>query len=153
MSPDLSFWLEWGYWGMFLVAFLSGSIIPLMSEALLVALLQQGCSPLSLLVVATLGNSLGGMSCYGIGWLGKRDWIHRWLGVSNQKLERAYRFLQGGGAWMGFFTFLPWLGDPIAVCLGLMRSNPLITGLSMPLGKALRYLLVLLSYQGVLSLF
>ena len=143
-------WLEslnqllagWGYWGMFLAGFAAGSIIPIGSEVLFVLLLKADFTPWLLLLSATAGNTLGGMSCYWIGRLGKREWIHRYIGVSEAKLERAGRFLAGHGAWFGFFAFLPYLGEAIAVALGIMRSRQSLTALSMFLGKVLRYLLL-----------
>lgn len=146
----MSEWLEtvnqflasWGYGGMFLAGFAAGSVIPIGSEVLFVLLLNSGLNPMALLLSATAGNTLGGMTCYWIGRLGKREWIHRWLGVSEEKLERAGRFLQGRGAWCGFFAFLPYLGEAIAIMLGIMRSRQSLTALSMFIGKALRYLLL-----------
>lgn len=124
--------------------------LPLGSEVVYVLLLKTGLDPLLLTVAATAGNTLGGMSCYGMGMLGRKEWIHRWAGVSERKLERISRFLSGRGAWMGFFAFLPYVGEAIAVVLGLMRSNLPITVLSMTCGKFVRYGLLLLAFRGIL---
>lgn len=144
------FLIDWGYWGMLLAAFLAGSVLPLGSEVIYVVLLKTGLDPWLLTIMATAGNTLGGMTCYGMGRLGKREWLHRWVGIDEQKLARAARFLEGRGAWTGFFAFLPYVGEAISVMLGLMRSNPFITTLSMALGKLLRYLLLYLVFRGIL---
>lgn len=146
------FFAAWGYWGMLLAALAAGSILPIGSEVVFVLLLKSGLDPWLLTAAATAGNTLGGMSCYGMGMLGKREWIHRWAGVSDAKLDRASRFLQGRGAWMGFFAFLPYVGEAIAVVLGLMRSNWVVTVFSMAIGKFVRYLLLYLAFRGVISL-
>lgn len=146
------FFAAWGYWGMLLAALAAGSILPIGSEVVFVLLLKSGLDPWLLTAAATAGNTLGGMSCYGMGMLGKREWIHRWAGVSDAKLDRASRFLQGRGAWMGFFAFLPYVGEAIAVVLGLMRSNWVVTAFSMAVGKFVRYLLLYLAFRGVISL-
>lgn len=146
------FFAAWGYWGMLLAALAAGSILPIGSEVVFVLLLKSGLDPWLLTAAATAGNTLGGMSCYGMGMLGKREWIRRWAGVSDAKLDRASRFLQGRGAWMGFFAFLPYVGEAIAVVLGLMRSNWVVTTLSMAVGKFVRYLLLYLAFRGVISL-
>lgn len=146
------FFAAWGYWGMLLAALAAGSILPIGSEVVFVLLLKSGLDPWLLTAAATAGNTLGGMSCYGMGMLGKREWIRRWAGVSDAKLDRASRFLQGRGAWMGFFAFLPYVGEAIAVVLGLMRSNWVVTTLSMAVGKFIRYLLLYLAFRGVISL-
>lgn len=129
---------DWGYWGLFLAAFAAGSILPLGSEVLFVALLGLGLDPAGCIAAATAGNTLGGMSCYGIGRLGRPEWIAR-LGIGEEKLARARRFLAGRGALMGFFAFLPVIGEAVAVVLGLMRANLWITTAAMAAGKLLRY--------------
>lgn len=149
MESIIEFCLQWGYWGMLLAALAAGSILPVGSEVIYVLFLKAGLDPLLLTLAATAGNTLGGMTCYWFGRMGKREWIQR-LGVSEQKLQRASRFLQGRGAWMGFFAFLPYLGEAIAVALGFMRSNQTITALSMTLGKAARYTALLLAFKGVI---
>ena len=81
---------------------------------------------------------------YGIGRLGKLYWIEHYLHVSKESLSRAERFMAGRGAWVGFFAFIPVLGDAITIMLGLMRANVLISVISISVGKMLRY--VFLAY-------
>lgn len=148
----MQFFAAWGYGGMFLVAFTAGSIIPVGSEVLFVLLIQQGFDPGLTIAAATAGNVLGGMSCYGMGMLGKQEWITRYLGIREAKLEKVSRYLSGRGAWMGFFAFLPYVGGAIGVALGLMRSNWIITTLSMTLGKFGRYLLLYFAIRGLIPM-
>lgn len=152
METVTQFCIDWGYWGLFLSAFIAGSILPFSSEAVMIILVRMGLSPAWCIVAATAGNTLGGMSCYWIGTLGKEEWIKR-LGINDRQMERAKRFLAGRGALMAFFAFLPTIGEAIALLLGLMRSNIWLTTASMTLGKALRYGVILLSIQGLISLF
>ena len=141
--------VDWGYWGMFLSALIAGSALPFASEAVLVLLIGLGLDPVWCIASATVGNTLGGMTCYWIGRLGKTEWIVRWLHVDEAKLARARQFLAGRGAVMGFFAFLPYIGTAVAIALGLMRSNQLITALSMFIGKALRYAVIALAVAGI----
>ena len=92
------------------------------------------------------------MTCYWSGTLGRSEWIAR-LGITTRQLARARKFLAGRGALMGFFAFLPTIGEALAIVLGLMRSNPWITALSMLAGKTLRYAVILATFQGALSIF
>ncbi|HIW52915.1 MAG TPA: VTT domain-containing protein [Candidatus Alistipes excrementipullorum] len=153
MEQVIDFFIEWGYVGIFLSAFLAGSVLPFSSELVLVALVQAGLSPVWGVVWATAGNTLGGMTCYGIGRLGKTEWIERYLRISREHIDKATRFLAGKGALMAFFVALPYIGDAIAVVLGLMRSNVWVTTLSMFLGKLLRYVALLYAAEGLISLF
>ena len=134
---------EWGYIGMFLSALLAGSIVPFSSELVMAGLVKLGSSPFLILMAATLGNTAGGMTCYYMGYLGRMDRIERWLGVKPEKVERVRRWLQGKGALMAFFAFLPIVGEVLAIALGLMRSNVLLTTLSMTAGKLVRYAVIL----------
>ncbi len=142
---------DWGYVGLFISALLAGSIVPFSSELVLVSLVQLGLSPTACILSAALGNTAGGMTCYYIGRLGRIDWMERYLKVKHEKVERVQRFLRGKGALMAFFAFLPFVGEAIAIALGFMRSNPALTVFSMFMGKLIRYLAMLWTLQGVLS--
>lgn len=144
---------DWGYVGLFLSAFVAGSILPFSSEVVLVILVRMGLDPLLCLFAAASGNTLGGMTCYWIGHLGKRDWITRYLRVEPAKIDQVSRFLEGKGALFAFFTFLPYVGEAVAIVLGLMRSNVWITAVAMFVGKLLRYVAIVAALQGVLSWF
>lgn len=147
----VQFFVDWGYVGMFAAALVAGSLLPFCSEAVLMLLIGLGLDPVWCVVSATAGNTLGGMTCYWIGSLGRTEWIVRYLHVSEEKMERAMRFLRGRGAVMGFFAFLPYIGGAIAVGLGLMRSNPWITAAAMALGKVIRYAVIAFAAAAVVN--
>lgn len=127
---------------MLISAFIAGSFLPFSSEAVMTGLVAAGLEPLPLLIYATIGNWAGSMFNYYVGHLGKMEWIERYLHVKPEKLEKAQQFMGKRGAWMGFFAFLPVIGTAICISLGLMRANPLITSVSVFLGKILRYVLI-----------
>lgn len=143
--------IDWGYVGLFISALLAGSIIPFSSELVMVALVKVGLSPTLCVLAATLGNTVGGMTCYYMGRLGRIDWIERYFKVKKEKIDRMQSFLQGKGALMGFFAFLPFVGEAIAIALGFMRSNVVFTTLSMFIGKLVRYIAMLAALDGVIS--
>lgn len=136
--------MEWGYVGLFIATFLSGTAFPFSSELILFGLIKLGLDPIACLVSATTGNTLGGMTCYWLGHLGKMEWIERYLKVKPEKIEKTRKFLQGRGSYMAFFAFLPILGTLIAITLGYMRSNRWIVLASMTTGKLIRYIIILL---------
>lgn len=140
---------EWGYIGLFIAAFLAGSVLPFSSEVVLGLLIAAGYGAIGCTVTASLGNWLGGITCYYIGRLGKTEWIEKYLKLSHEKLEKTQRFLQGKGSLMGFFSFVPGIGDAIIVALGLMRANLLGVSLSMLLGKGIRYYLIAIGVEWV----
>ena len=110
----------------------------------MLALMATGLDTGQLVAYATVGNVLGGMFNYGVGRMGKLEWVEKYLHVKKKDLDRAERFMGGHGAWMGFFGFVPLLGSAITIMLGFMRANLLISFVSITIGKALRY--VILAY-------
>ncbi len=155
MDAFIEFFLQWGYVGLFVGSFIAGSVVPLSSEAIVVACVAPPLqlNPWWCLLAATLGNVAGGSTCYWLGTLGNLEWIERYAHVKKEKLDRAERFIQGRGAWMGFFAFIPLLGTAITVALGYMRANWPIVLLSMTIGKALRYAALIWGTLGVVHLF
>lgn len=143
MDIIIDFLTGYGYWGMLLAAFLAGSFFPFSSEAVMVGLAAAGLEPWPLAIYATVGNVMGGLFNYGVGRLGKPEWIERYLHVKPESLAKAERFMAGRGAWMGFFAFLPVLGSAITIVLGLMRANFVISFISISIGKFLRYVLLI----------
>jgi len=132
---------DYSLWGLFLASFLAATVVPFSSEALLSYLIINGTDPYTAVIVATAGNWLGGMSSFGIGYLGKWEWIEKYLRVKREKIEKWHSQLYKRGAVFAFFCWLPGVGDVIAVGLGLLRTNILITALSMLAGKFLRYVI------------
>ncbi|WP_321439095.1 VTT domain-containing protein [uncultured Bacteroides sp.] len=142
MSTVQHLFVEWGYPGLFISAALAGSIVPFSSEVVLIVLIKMGLDPFYSVLWASLGNTVGGMSCYYIGYLGKVEWAEKYFKVKHEKIQKMQKFLQGKGALMGFFGFLPTFGEIIAMTLGFMRSNVIITTASMFVGKLIRYIII-----------
>ena len=140
---------QYGYWGMLLAAFLAGSFFPFSSEAVMLGLLAAGLHPVPLVVYGTIGNVAGSLFNYGVGRMGRLEWIERYLHVKKRDIDKAQQFMEGHGAWMGFFAFLPILGSAITIALGLMRANFLISLISITLGKALRYIILMAGVTAV----
>ena len=134
-----------GLFGLFLATFLSATILPFSSEAILLFFLTKGVDPTICLSIATLGNSLGGASNYFIGRLGNPLWLKR-IGVKENTISKNEKWINKYGSRIAFFSWVPFLGDPLLVVLGYFRSNPIYTMMWMILGKLLRYALVYLIY-------
>jgi len=142
LNSLISLLIDWGYHGLFLSALLAGSVFPFSSELVMAALIKIGLNPMICLILASVGNTLGGMTCYYLGRLGKTEWIEKYLKVKKEKVDKTQQFLQGKGAFMAFFAFLPIIGSVIAIALGYMRANVYITTFSMLAGKTIRYIII-----------
>jgi membrane protein YqaA with SNARE-associated domain len=95
----------------------------------------------TLLGVATLGNTLGGMSTWLLGWmLAVRyplDQPHK------ASRERAIRHLKKYGSSLLLLSWLPIVGDPLCFAAGWLRMNPWLSALFIGVGKAARYAVIL----------
>ena len=133
---------QYGYWGMLVAAFLAGSFFPFSSEAVMLALLAAGLDPAPLVAYGTVGNVAGSLFNYGVGSLGREEWITRYTKVSPEKLERGKRWVRRYGAWAGLLAWLPLLGSVITVAMGFLRV-PLVYGMVLiGLGKYVRYWII-----------
>lgn len=129
-----------GYFGLFLASFLAATILPFSSEVVLSLSLAAGLDPTLCVGSATIGNALGGMTCYYIGRLGKIEWMEKYLKIKYEKLEKMTKWAKEKGSILALFTFLPAVGDVIAVALGYLRSNPWLVFIFMLIGKTIRYI-------------
>lgn len=132
-----------GLWGLFFSSLLAATLLPGGSEAvLLYADHRSLASAPVLLLIATLGNTLGGLSSWGIGWWIRQRWPTRRLEKSNHR--KALERLQHYGAPVLLLSWVPILGDPLCVAAGWARINLLASLLFIALGKGARYALVLI---------
>lgn len=145
-------WFEQaGLWGLFLASFLAATVVPFSSEAVLSAATLGPWSGASLLITASLGNWLGGLTTYAIGRWANMEWIARWLRMDPSKAVRWERSIQKHGAWLALLCWLPFLGDPIALALGVFKTRAVPVALLMLVGKAMRYAVVIATLRGALT--
>lgn len=130
---------DYSLWGLFLASFLAATVVPFSSEAILSFLIISGTDPYTAVLVATAGNFLGGMSSFGIGYLGKWEWIEKYLHVKRESIEKWHDRLYKKGAVFAFLSWVPGVGDIFAVGLGLIKANVFITAVAMLAGKFARY--------------
>lgn len=125
-------------------AFLAATILPFYSEIVLVLALQEGADPGTLLIVATLGNTLGSV----VNWLIGRQLLKfqdkRWFYFSENQIARAQVWFQRRGVWSLLFAWLPIGGDALTLIAGVMNVRIGTFLVLVGIGKALRYGFVLL---------
>lgn len=135
--------LSSAYLGLFLSAFGAATLLPLQSEAVLVALLLGGAhATWLLLAVATLGNVLGSW----VNWLLGRSLEHyrhqRWFPVSDVRLQQAQAWYARHGRWSLLLSWMPVIGDPLTLVAGVMREPLWRFLLIVTLAKGARYALL-----------
>jgi membrane protein YqaA with SNARE-associated domain len=126
VSEDASLWTLFGS------SFLAATLLPGGSEAVLFAVLKLHPGQYWLaLGIATLGNTLGGMSSYLIGRI-----------IPQRKHLRGLQTVQKYGSPALLLSWVPIIGDPLCVAAGWLRINPWLAALFMGLGKFTRYLVI-----------
>jgi len=119
--------------GLFAASFVAATLFPLPSEAALFAYLQAYPERLGLgVAVATIGNTLGGMTSYGLGRFFPRK-------TGSEKAEKWVRRL---GAPVTFLAFLPVVGDALCVAAGWLRIPWAAALVFMAAGRLARYLVI-----------
>ena len=131
---------ELGLFGFFIASFLAATVVPFSSELVFSAMVFGGFNAWSCVFVATIGNWLGGMTCYYLGRLGKIEWIEKYFRIKQERIEKFSTQIHKHGDWIAFFSFLPGIGDIIAVASGFFRCRWWVVAISMLLGKFARYI-------------
>lgn len=128
-------------WFLFLSAFISSTLFPGGSEAVLAYLVSESNhSLLFLVLIATLGNTLGAMTSWGIGRLISIRYSTEKLSKVSQ--QKAVERLQKYGSPVLLLSWLPIIGDPLCVAAGWLRIHWLQSLLFIAVGKLLRYVVV-----------
>ncbi len=110
------------YLGLFLAAFIAATILPMQSEAALVALLLADFNPWALVAVASAGNVLGSVVNWLLGRGIERFRERRWFPASPSAMARAERFYRRYGRWTLLLSWVPIVGDPLTVVAGVLRE-------------------------------
>lgn len=132
-------------WILFSTGFLSATLLPGGSEAHLIYLLKQNSHAMATLVlIAALGNTLGGMTNY---WLGR---LLPKRTLEQKHSQRAIAWLQRYGYWTLLLSWLPIIGDPLCLAAGWLRLRQSWCCLFIAIGKMLRYVVLALVIRDVL---
>ncbi|MCR5695532.1 MAG: DedA family protein [Marinilabiliaceae bacterium] len=139
------------YVGLFLSAFVSATLFPMASEAVLSAMLVGGFDVVACVSIATVGNWLGSLTTYAIGRLGNLAAIERWFRIKPEDTQRYERYARKYGYWVGLLIWVPFVGDILAVCMGLVRTPILLSAAMIFIGKLLRYIFFAYVTLGIIS--
>lgn len=127
--------------GLFTSAFISSTLAPGGSEAVLAYMVAAGHYQVELLIiVATLGNTLGAMTTWGLGVLAAKKFPAAELLSENK--QKALDILRTKGIWALFFTWLPVVGDVLCFAGGWLKLPFFQACLIILLGKLGRYAVI-----------
>ncbi|WP_051378080.1 YqaA family protein [Derxia gummosa] len=139
-ADDLLHWLlEWlavpqqGLVALALAAFVAASLVPLASEAVLLAVIAARPHEFWLAIaVATVANTLGSLTTYWLGRVGKRV-------PHPPQFDRHVAWFEALGAKLLFFAWVPWIGDLLVIVAGWLKVDAWAAAGWIAVGKALRY--------------
>ena len=108
------------YITLFTVAFISATLLPMGSEALLLYDISQGHMVWLLWLVASVGNSLGSMVNYWLGLKGEA-YLEKKGYLSQKKMDKARRSFDRYGGWTLLLSWVPIIGDPLTFIAGVLK--------------------------------
>lgn len=133
---------------MFSGALLAATVLPGGSELLLLGFLSGGHQAWwALLLVASIGNTLGALTSYYLGRLGRLAQTPEQL--SQQRYQKAIMLLNKHGYWALLLSWLPLIGDLLCLLAGWLKFPVIGSTVVILMGKTLRYAVVIgLYYWG-----
>lgn len=137
--------------GLFVAAFVAATIVPFQSEIIFVALQAAGhVSIFWLVIVASIGNTLGALVNYYIGLGITRFEGKRWFPATPAQMARAETWFQRWGVWVLLVSWLP-VGDVMTVMAGVMRTSVWVFILLVGIAKTTRYIGLALITAGLIG--
>ena len=125
-----------GLTSVFFISLISATLIPMGSEPAVFAVIKANAALFwPVMLVATVGNTLGGMVNYAIGYSAKQVF-------AKERKSRWFDWLERYGAKTLLLSWLPGVGDPICTVAGWLRLPFWPSVAYMAVGKFLRYVCV-----------
>jgi len=134
------------YLSLFLISFLAATILPFSSELTLAGLMvTSNYDNLFLLIVASLGNVLGSVVNWILGFYSRNLSKKRWFPFKDKQIEKSSKRFNKFGKWSLLFVWVPIIGDPLTLAAGLLRVRFIEFFILVTMGKVSRYLIIFYS--------
>ena len=131
------------YLSLFTLSFLAATIFPFSSELTLAGLIAtSNYDNLLLLIIASLGNVLGSVVNWALGFYSRNLTTKKWFPFKETQIERSSQWFRKFGKWSLLFAWLPIIGDPLTFVAGLLRVKFFEFLLLVTIGKFSRYFLI-----------
>ena len=131
------------YLSLFIISFLAATILPFSSELTLAGLVAtSNYDNLSLLIVASLGNVLGSVVNWILGFYSRKLTTKKWFPFKDEQIEKSSKWFNKFGRWSLLFAWVPIIGDPLTLAAGLLRVKFIEFLILVTIGKVSRYLVI-----------
>ena len=131
------------YLSLFIISFLAATILPFSSELTLAGLMATSSyDNLFLLLVASLGNVLGSVVNWILGFYSRNLSTKKWFPFKDEQIEKSSKWFNKFGRWSLLFAWVPIIGDPLTLAAGLLRIRFIEFLVLVTIGKVSRYIIV-----------
>lgn len=128
---------------LFISAFISATLFPLGSEALLIYDIKEGYNIYFLVIIATIGNSLGSILNYFLGLKGEEYLVEKKI-LNEKMILKLKTYFDKYGFVCLLFSWLPIIGDPLTFVAGILKYDLKKFIIIVTIAKFLRYLFIAL---------
>ena len=126
---------------LFVSAFISATLFPLGSEALLIYDIKEGYNFYFLVIIANIGNSLGSLLNYFLGLKGEEYLVEKKL-INEKVILKSKSYFDKYGSISLLFSWLPIIGDPITFVAGILKYDLKKFIVLVVIAKLSRYLFI-----------
>ena len=133
------------YLYLFFISFISATLFPMGSEALLIYDLTLDLSMYLILIFATFGNTLGSIVNYWLGLKGEEYLVDKNF-LDEKNILKAKNYFDKYGGYSLLITWMPVIGDPITFIAGIVKYDFKKFVLLVFIAKGGRYLFLVFSY-------
>ena len=131
------------YLSLFIISFLAATILPFSSELTLAGLVAtSNYDNLLLLIVASLGNVLGSVVNWILGFYSRKLSKKKWFPLKDEQIEKSSKWFDKFGRWSLLFAWVPIIGDPLTLVAGLLRIKFIEFLILVTIGKVSRYVVI-----------
>lgn len=139
-------YISLGYFGIFIAAFIASTLFPAPSELIILIAFENSFNVYLVILVATVGNVLGSLTNYYIGYFSSSQKLMSKFKLSTNKIEYWTKKSEKYGYWLGLLAWIPIIGDPLIAVVGFLRVKIVpLTGMII-IGKLSRYIIVTAIY-------
>mgnify|MGYP006223309599 CR=1 FL=1 len=109
-----------GLIGLFVFTLVSASLIPFgLPEAAVIGFWALGFEPISTMIVAAIGGTLGAVTSYYLGVAGNTYVLHKY--IKPDKIKKAEKLFKNHGPIVLLLSWVPFIGDPLTAVAGLLK--------------------------------
>jgi len=132
---------------------LAATFFPISSEVFLANIIRQDNLILIPVVVATIGNVLGGILTFYMGWKGGEIALKKTSEKNKKRYNKTNKIIQKYGTYSMLLAWTPFIGDVIVLLGGAFKLPIVASIIWMTIGKFLRYLIFAFSVMGIIKNF